>query len=220
MMRYVPFGLKYGIGQARRKDRFPYKLIDPGKTVVQVGAPIDTLGSGRSRAMHFALRTGAQGKTVIIEPDSASQKMFESHRHKRNLKQIHFVNSGAWSEKKTLRFYIDPKHPATNFTEGVRQYSEKEMAAYQLIELEADTIDHILEDLKIDDPYMVSITTNGAEPEIIKGLQHNIAKGLPFICLARTGEKYIELMNQYGYELYAHDDRGYTFKNLNFTLKN
>ncbi len=212
LMRYVPFGAKYGLGKWRRKNRFPYKLIEEGKTVVQVGAPIDTLGSGRSRAMYFTLFAGNKGKAVIVEPDGASQKMFESHKTKRDLSQINFVNQGAWSEPKTLRFYIDPSHPATNFTEGVRNYSKEEMAAYELIELDADTIDNILDRLKINDPYLVSITTNGAEPEILKGLEKSMKRGLTFIALARTGEKYIELMNSYGYELYAHDDRGYTFK--------
>lgn len=211
-MKYVPFALKYSFGQNRRKNRFPYQLIESGKTVVQIGAPVDTLGSGRSRAMHFALCTGSTGKAVIIEPDSTSKKLFERHRDQRNMPQIEFVRSGAWSEKKTLRFYIDPKHPATNFTQGVRNYSPEEMAAYQLIELEADTVDNILANLNIETPFLVSITTNGAEPDILKGLTKTMENGLTYICLARTGEKYIELMNSYGYQLYAHDDRGFTFK--------
>ena len=214
VMRYVPFALKYGIGRSRRVERFPYCLIEPGKTLVQVGAPVDTLGSGRSRAMYFSLFTGKSGKAVIIEPDSASEKMFNTHKSKRDMPQIEFVRSGAWSEQKRLRFYIDPKHPATNFTEGVREYSAEEMAAYELIELDADTIDNILERAGVETPFLVSITTNGAEPEILKGLQRTINAGLPYIALARTGEKYIELMNSYGYELHAHDDRGYTFKRV------
>jgi hypothetical protein len=38
--------------------------------------------------------------------------------------------------------------------------------------------------------------------------------GLPYIALACTGDKYVEMMNGYGYELHAHDDRGYTFKKV------
>jgi FkbM family methyltransferase len=214
LMRYVPFGLKYGLGKSLRKNGYPYKLIEPGKTVVQVGAPIDTLGSGRSRGMHFALCTGPTGIAVIIEPDSESEKNFTAYREKHGMPQIRFVRSGAWSEQKRLRFYIDPKHPATNFTEGIRDYSDAEMAAYELIELDANTVDNILDDLKIDDPYLVSITTNGAEPEILKGLTRHMEAGLPYIALACTGDKYVEMMNGYGYELHAHDDRGYTFKKV------
>jgi len=214
VMRYIPFSIKYGIGQSRRQNRFPYCLIDKGKTVVQVGAPMDTLRSGRSRALHFALRTGEKGKTIIIEPDKDSEEWFGIFVSKHDLPQIKFVPYGAWNEKKTLSFYINPSHPATNFTEGTRRYSDKEMTAYKKIDMPANTIDNILEELKIKSPFLVSITTNGAESEILKGLEKSMLNGLPYISLAKTGEKYIELMNNYGYRLHAHDDRGYTFKRV------
>jgi len=219
VMRYVPFSLKYSIGQRRRIKRYPYVIISEGDTVVQVGAPIDTLGSARARAMHFALKVRNSGKAVIIEPDSASKLAYESHKAKWGLSQICFVHLGAWSEKSVLSFYIDPKHPATNFTGGVREYSEKDMRAYSKVELEADSIDNILSNLKINDVSLVSITTNGAEPEILKGLTETMQNGLPYICLARTGEKYIDLMKGYGYGLFAHDDRGYTFKQIKESQK-
>ena len=58
----------------------------------------------------------------------------------------------------------------------------------------------------------MSITTNGAEKEILKGMEHTIRAGLPYIALARTGNDYVEMMESMGYIFYAHDDRGFTFK--------
>ena len=63
-MARVPFRLKYAIGQHLRRGRPPYELVRNGSVVVQVGAPRDTLRSGRSRGMHFALR--AQGISKVI----------------------------------------------------------------------------------------------------------------------------------------------------------
>ena len=111
-----------------------------------------------------------------------------------------------------MKFYIDPSHPATNFTSGVRTYTSKEMSSYHEVEMEADSIDNILEQKNIAKVDLVSITTNGAEVEILKGMKKTISNGLKYICLARTGDKYIELMNSCGYVLFAHDDRGYTFR--------
>ena len=73
VMQYVPFAIKYGVGQYLRSKHYPYCLIKNGGTVIQVGAPIDTLRSGRSRGMHFALSVGKMGNAVIIEPDVASK---------------------------------------------------------------------------------------------------------------------------------------------------
>lgn len=214
-MKLVPFSLKYGFGQFIRRGKYPYDLIELGSTVVQVGAPVDTLHSGRSRAMHFAKRVGSSGALLIVEPDENSDREFSRFSKKYSLPQIKFFKGGAWSEKTTLTFQVDPKHPATNFTEGAREYSEDVMRTFQSITMRADSIDNILESKNLATPKLVSITTNGAEEEILKGLKRSMASGLEYICLARTGDNYVELMAGYGYEFIGHDDRGYTFKREN-----
>jgi hypothetical protein len=57
-------------------DAMPYTLVGPGDVVLQVGAPSDTLRSGRSRGMHLALRTAPTGRAVIIEPEPSSAAAF------------------------------------------------------------------------------------------------------------------------------------------------
>lgn len=51
----LPFSFKYALALWLRRNRAPYTLIRAGDTVVQVGAPHDTLRAGRSRAYHFGL---------------------------------------------------------------------------------------------------------------------------------------------------------------------
>ena len=76
--RLVPWRIKYAIIPRLKRRSFPYSLINSGDTVVQVGAPLDTMQTGRSRAILFAYMVGETGKVVVVEPDGATaEKLVE-----------------------------------------------------------------------------------------------------------------------------------------------
>lgn len=209
----VPFSWKYSFGRALRKNKYPYKLIQPGATLVQIGAPVDTLRAGRSRGMYFSLFNGPTGKTVIIEPAAASQASFEKIAAQRGLKDIVFCLSGAWNEKTNLKIYSDPKHPATNFTEGTVDYSPERIAEFDVFEIPCDTVDNLLAPLNLGPIDILSITTNGAEVEILAGMKQTLTKGIKYICLATHAHlsDIPQQMENLGYSTYALDDRGVTY---------
>ena len=213
-MRFVPFSIKYGLGKKLRNKKHPYCLIENGSVIVQIGAPRDILSSGRSRGMYFSLFAGNHGKVVIIEPDRESVKHFELALKKHGIRNVILCQTGAWSAKNTLKFFIDDSHPAANLTEEAakRAYNEKRLKNFRCVEIAVDTVDRILAGHHIEHVDLISITTNGAEKEILAGMKNTIAKGLPYIALARTGNDYAEMMASLGYDFYAHDDRGFTFK--------
>lgn len=213
-MRFVPFSVKYGIGKKLREKKPPYCFITPGAVVLQVGAPRDILSAGRSRGMYFSLFVGNTGKTIILEPDSESIRYFQVVCQQRGIGNIICCQTGAWSEKTTLRFLVNDSHPASNLTEEAakRVYSKQRLQDFRVVEIPVDTIDNILRHHQIDRLDLVSITTNGSEREILQGMRGIIAKGLPYIALAGTGNNYIEFMQRLGYTLQAYDDRGCTFR--------
>ena len=214
MAGVCPFGIKYGIGKKRRSNKYPYKLIKPGSTIVQIGAPCDTLKAGRSRGMYFSLFNGPTGKTVIIEPASTSEDAFTKIKNARGLKDLIFVCNGAWNEEKDLKLYIDPSHPATNFTEGTVDYEPERLAQFEQISIPCNTVDNLLEKAGVANVDLLSMTTNGAEIEILEGMTKTLERGIEFICLA--GHLHLgdlkDLMGGYGYEEYAFDDRGVTYR--------
>jgi FkbM family methyltransferase len=213
LMQGVPFSIKYGIGQRIRKQQLPYTLIKNAKVVVQIGAPRDTLISGRSRGMYFGLFSSPDCHVVIVEPDPDSVRAFEDVLHHRRMDHVTVIPMGAWSEKKMLKIYINDSHPASNFTEDCKDYDEDRLREYRVVEIPANTVDNMLADQGIIGQVdLVSITTNGAEKNILAGMSNTIEAGLPYIALARTGTDLIEHMATLGYSLFAHDDRGYTFK--------
>lgn len=213
IMRYVPFRIKYEVGQKLRKNKAPYSLLK-GKMVVQIGSPHDTLACGRSRGMYFSLMTGSKGKVFIIEPDPHSVETFRETAKLQGITNTTVIHNGAWSESKTLTLYVDPNHPATNFSEGTVDYDDERLKEYEKVVVPVDTVDNIIKSQGLEQVDLVSITTNWAEIEILEGMKELIENGLQYICLAfgNPGTDYLGLLDGLGYEFYSYDDRGITFQ--------
>lgn len=212
-MRQVPFGVKYRLGNRARRRRPPYCYVRPGSVVVQVGAPQDTLLAGRSRAMHFALLAGRTGKVLAIEPDETSVERARQVAARHGVTQLIVHHGAAWSESTTLVLYVDDRHPATNFTDGCAEYGESERDGFRRVEMPAQTLDDIVAEHGITHVDLISITTNGAEREILSGVSGIVARGVSYICLARTSDldTFAPTLSELGYQFVSHDDRGYTF---------
>ncbi len=210
ILKIIPFGIKYGWGQRNRRNKIPYSVLDESSTVIQIGAPADTLHSGRSRAMHFALLV-PKGRLIVIEPDKASAQQFRSVCQNRGITNVSVYAIGAWSSKKRLRLFVDPRHPATNFTEGSTDYDDNRLQDFISEEIEVDTLDNILQAENIDKVDLISITTNGAELEILKGLGPERTMKVKNMALARTGVVDDEFMGSLGFLRIGYDDRGYTY---------
>jgi FkbM family methyltransferase len=213
LMRPVPFGVKYAVMGWGRKKRAPYRFLQPGDTVVQVGSARDILNSGRSRAIHLA-RMVSRGRVVVIEADSANCQALSDVIRRHRIRNITLVESGAWDRKTMLVFLSSPVHPAANFLEEVADVSEESCRgrSYERHMMQVDAVDNILDSLDVPTPSLVCITTNGAELKILDGLKRTIAAGCPYISLAPTGPNYVARMEQLGYEYVARDDRGYCFR--------
>jgi len=213
VMAAVPYSIKYGFATRVRRAKYPYKVIKDGDVVVQVGAPKDILLAGRSRAINF-LRLVGRGTTVVVEPDETNCRALKALVEKKNVGgRLVLCQKGAWSSKGKLQFLSNPDHPATNILQVL--YDDKGDApedAYSGSEVPVDTLDNILADTGVSQPKLISITANGAEPEILKGLSQTLSSGVPYISLAVTGKGYVELMADLNYELIAYDDRGFTFE--------
>lgn len=213
-LRLVPLGPKYAVTRRPRATRFPYVVAGDGSTVIQVGAPLDTLHAGRQRALHFALRVQPTGRTIALEPDGTSVDALRRAGADLDLRNLEVVPRGAWSTTDTLRFYIDPVHPARSFTpSGTGDvYSEEQLQAFDAVDVPVSSIDDLIAELDVDRVDLVSITTNGSERMIVAGMASLIERDQPKIALAATDESLPAFMTEYGYEIESYDDRGFTFR--------
>lgn len=212
----IPFSIKYMVGRQFKKRMPPYSLLK-GRVVVQVGAPFDTLNSGRSRGFYFSQLAGKEGKVLIIEPLAESVEAFKGRLSEQGIQNTIVHNSGAWSEVSESFINVDMDHPATNYTGNTVDYSKEREKEFQKIRIELNTIDNIVEQYGISDVHLVSVTTNWAEEEILKGMTRLLESGVKYISLAygKNGETYSSLMSHLGYTEYSHDDRGVTYANKN-----
>ena len=215
-MKAVPFGVKYGIGSQLRRNCAPYRLLKPDDTVVQIGNARDILLAGRNRSVHFS-KCVPDGRVIAIEADKASYTAMCDIIKKHRIHNIEVVHSGAWNTQTTLAFYSSAKHPAANLivdvkdSQGVTEQIIRERQ-YEKFLIEVDTVDNILERVGLETPTLVSITTNGAELEILEGMQKTLSRGCQLISLAETGDGLMEHMASLNYDYVARDDRGYCFE--------
>lgn len=208
----LPLMPKYRLAHKLRNGRIPYSLVGPGDVVVQVGAPADTLESGRSRGMHLALRSRG-GRAIIVEPDPESAAAFRRGANLLGLTHVRVANVGAWCEASVLTLRVDTTHPATNYVDGTVDYPVNRRDEFESIQIPVKTLDEIvMEEAGQDCPIrLVSITTNNSEREILRGMEAILSRGIQYISLARTGPGYDGLLEREGYVFLGHDDRGYTY---------
>lgn len=211
----IPFSLKYNFGLMLRRGRYPYSVIEKGDVVIQVGAPRDILRAGRSRSIFFGLLAGAEGKVLVVEADPENCAAFRAYTEKHGIAdRFALVNSGAWEYETELAFLSNPDHPASNVLVDASKTpaEELEKRGYDMIRIPVNSLDNLLAAAGISaTPKMASVTPNGGEIEIIKGLQNARDNGLSYISTSATNPEFAAFAKGIGFHHAAVDDRGYFF---------
>lgn len=216
----LPTGLLYRGMLVRRQQILPYELVRPDDDVIQVGAPADTLKSGRARGMSFALLT-PKGQTTIVEPSQRSIDFYRDVGDSMSVEGMRLEHAALFSEAQpSIRLYEDHDHPARNFVETVKDminYSDEELADFEVTEVPAKTLDQVWrESCNGRRVRLVSITTNGSEEAILKG-GVEVLSNTDYLALAITSDEVTELALNAGFELVGNDDRGFTYKRRDAT---
>jgi len=217
-LRMLPESLLYSSGMAARKKRRPYSLIQPGDIVFQIGAPADLLAVGRSRSAYFMHIVSGSGKLVIMEPDSENCAKMQAFADRNGFSDnVLVINAGGWSCETELKFFESKEHPASAVLSELSDATPAEMArrGYREITVPVTTVDKVLQEHDLPTPKLVSITTNGAELEILKGMTEMLTdNGDTYVSLAVTGDRYKETMDALDFEYVTDDDRGFTFRKI------
>lgn len=205
----IPVPIKYGIGLSSRKVRLPYKLLEEGDTVIQIGAPWDILRAGRSRSIYFSKFVGKTGRVIVFEADLNNVKKLQQFIKNHDISNMTVIPMGAWNKSTRLRFLINDKHPASNLVEEVFDDTRKDMKNFRSVEIDVDSIDNVLADKNIDQVKLLSITSNGSEEEILQGAE-STQKYVKYISIIGDPDKYPKILD-YGFKQQSEDDRGYLY---------
>ncbi len=142
-------------------------LVKRGECVVQVGTPyIKTVDK-------LAKLVGKTGKVVIIEASRENVERLSSHVQNQKVSNVSIVAKGAWS-KKGKRDFVRAKDPLDNRIADDNILHDNDLVPGGYIdneEIDVDSIDSIAKELGVNSIDYVSITVNGAELQVLKGME-------------------------------------------------
>ena len=153
-------------------------------------------------------------KTYAFEPNPLTHSILKENINLNNMNDfIKSFNLGLWSEKKNM----DLKIPKDLTDSGLATFGEtptrfiydNKNGEYITTNVECDTIDNIVEDLKLKTVTAIKIDTEGSELKILMGAEKTIKKYKPIILFeyfdgntvqfGYKKEQLIKLLLEYGY---------------------
>lgn len=171
LMPFVPRGrlgqaVRYGLIKATRNAPLQF-AIARGDTVVQVGATAD------GELWDMVRLVGQGGRVIVIESFPHNVKAIKELLSKESIRNVTVVPKGAWTEPGRQKLYIDPRYNAGNIMLDSGAKHDKAMGAEnypETLEIEVDRLDNILANEGIDKCDFIKITVNGAEVQVLKGM--------------------------------------------------
>lgn len=138
----------------------------------------------------LARRLKNKGQVLAIEPISENFKILEKNISLNKLKNVTALNVAAYSKKGKIKlFSLEDEYNSGDF-------SIKENNSKIQMEVNCDTLDGVLEKLKIkENPKLVKIDVEGAELEVFKGMEKILKKGTVIIFEALSREDYEQSKN-------------------------
>ena len=152
---------------------------------------------------------------ISLEPDVYNFDMLQKNILLNNVKNITAINTGAYSSKKEIPFYISGK--------GEGEHSiYKRNENWETSKIQVDTIDNIIEKLNVQKKIsLIKIDAEGAEIEILKGAQKTISKNNPDLIIEvlkeniNNLEEVKNILQPFNYISKQIDDDNYFFTTSN-----
>lgn len=151
------------VGPASRSDELgqgKFYGLSPGANVVEVGAYMGFY------AMKVSALVGASGRVVAIEAVPENLALLKRNVEANSLQNVAVVGRAAWSSAGSLTFFRWNRQRASAIADVMP--SQNEMV------VQADTVDHILEDLGVSQVDFVRVQVNGAEWEVLEGMTQTL----------------------------------------------
>ncbi|MBN1924854.1 MAG: hypothetical protein JW798_03385 [Prolixibacteraceae bacterium] len=155
-------------------DQFlKFPQLKKGETGIQVG--FDMNSAITSDLFEMSRRVGKNGMVIGIDPDEWNHEVAKKIIKQKNFSNIKLVLSGTFSEETKATFLFGKKASWSQLgnipIDETVEFSGREK------EIQLDTLDHIIEKLKIDVKKIghVNITNNGAEYHTLKGFEKGLS---------------------------------------------
>jgi len=176
---------------SREFESFMQPWLEPrnGGVFVDIGAHIGKY------ALHAAKIVGNEGKVVAIEPHPLNYQTLQRNIELNKLENVIALNLAAWNMDCKLKLFIG---------EATARHSTKTNWSRGWVEVDGRVTDHVLEDLSIGMVNWIKIDVEGAEYEVLCGLEETISKYKPKIVIevfSKNVDKVKRFLKKHGYYL-------------------
>jgi FkbM family methyltransferase len=147
-------------------------LARRGDSVVQVGTPKPETIRRLQRIV------GREGKVVVIEPEPATVQRQADYLRSQSLANVVLVPKAAWNERATRTLLIADR-PGDHRLDMDAIVHDNDLVAggYRgRTEVEADTLDNILDEAGVEQAAFVEIAVNGAELQVLEGMERSLGR--------------------------------------------
>ena len=169
-----------------------------GDTIVDVGA----------HAGHYTLlsskRVGANGKVIAIEADPSNFEILNRNIKLNGLTNVIPINYAVYSKQTKLKLYLPVEESGFSIYNTIMINRAK--IDEKFIEVNANTLDYLLQQNGIRDANWIKIDVEGAEFEVLKGA-HNIlsnSKDIALLIEVHGKDNYkpvVEFLNSYNFNV-------------------
>jgi len=170
---------------------------------VQKGVFVDVGSNIGKYTVMIGNQLNGKGKVISIEPHPQNFEVLQKNIELNNCKNVTSLNIACWNKKNELKLYNHEDQPLlASAVKKSRKY----------ITVKADTLDSILKNLKIGDIDMVKIDVEGAESEVLKGMDLILGNKKPKVIFEAWDDEHLEackkILETYGYRV-EHLDKMY-----------
>jgi FkbM family methyltransferase len=159
-----------------------------GDTVVDVGAHIGLY------SLIAAKRVGPSGKVIAIEPDPENFKILKKNILLNQLSNVEALECAVYSTRGKLRLFLPELEQGRTIFNTVMQ--DRARTSTNFLEVEANTLDNILESINITEVNWIKIDVEGAELEVLKGAVNTLSsnKNIALVVEIHGIEIYMEMI--------------------------
>lgn len=196
-------GLKrrYGFGfklksALTKEEQFLQNLDFSGKTVFDIGGYVGVL------TLFFARAVGTQGQVFTFEPNPRNFEELSYNINLNKFTNIQLFNVGFGTAEEMLDMIVDPVYPSRS-TIKVEWASSPQKS--KVIPVHIYALDDFLQKNSLPVPDFVKIDAEGAELDILDGMQDLLTRRKPQLFVEVHGLLSVELVQmllKYGYSLY------------------
>ncbi len=143
-----------------------YYRIKEGHTVIDAGAHIGLF------TVRAAKIVGNEGKVIAIEPEKDNLAFLKRNIEANEIKNVLIVPKGLWGERGLRKLYLNIDDNAAHTLTGT-QFTNIEYAS-KFEDIEVDTLDNILKELRVSKVDFIKMDIEGAEIEALKGMKETL----------------------------------------------